>query len=305
MEPASFISDLWQQEIAEQGREGIFLVLLGFIGSFVFIRMSTRIARSPRAQWWPGSIVSEGGVHLHHLVFGIWTMIGAGALGFAAYGNSPWFEICAVLFGVGAGLTVDEFALWVYLDDVYWADRGRSSIDATVIAAAVMLLVLFGVQPVEFDTGSLELVAASVVVILLSLAAVATCFFKQRLMHGLIGIFVFPLALYGALRIGKPASPWARRRYGERNPAKQAKAEQRFRPDRRTERFKEAFRDAVGGAPSEVYEAKLALRQGTAEAVGEVRERAAQADARDGAGSADAQAGSTPGAAPSSRPFNS
>jgi hypothetical protein len=305
MEPASFISDLWREEIVEQGREGLFLVLFGFIGSFTFIRISTRIARSPRAPWWPGSIVSEGGVHLHHLVFGIWTMIGAGALGFWFYGESPWFEVCAVLFGIGAGLTVDEFALWVYLDDVYWADRGRSSVDATVIAAAVMLLVLFGVQPIEFDTGSVELVVGSVIAILVSLAAVAACFFKQRLMHGLIGVFFFPMALYGALRLGKPGSPWARRRYGERNPAKQANAEQRFRPDRRTERLKDRFRDAVGGTPTEVYEAKVALRQGTTEAVDEVRERAAQADARDGAGSADAQATSGTGAASSSRPFNS
>jgi hypothetical protein len=283
VELASFISDLWQREVIAQGREGLFLVLVGFIGSFAFIRMSTRIARSPRAQWWPGSIVSEGGVHLHHLVFGIWTMIGAGALGFASSGSSPLFEICAALFGIGAGLTVDEFALWVYLDDVYWAERGRSSIDATVIAVAVMLLVLVGIQPVEFDTGSVELVIASVIVLLTSLAVVVTCFFKSRLMHGLVGIFFFPISLYGAVRIAKPGSPWARRRYGEHSPAKQAKAEQRFAPDRRTERFKERLRDAIGGTPTDVYEAKIALRQGTQEAVDDVRQRAATADARDGA----------------------
>lgn len=303
MELASFISDLWREEVVEQGREGLFLVLIGFIGSFAFIRMSTRIARSPRAQWWPGSIVSEGGVHLHHLVFGIWLMIGAGALGFSSYGQSPWFEICALLFGIGAGLTVDEFALWVYLDDVYWAERGRASIDATVIAVAVMLLVLLGVQPVEFDTGSVELVVASVVALLVSLAAVATCFFKNRLLHGLVGIFFFPLALYGAVRIGKPGSPWARRRYGERDPVKQAKAEERFDPSRRTERVKERFRDAVGGTPADVYEEKLALRAGTAEAVEEVRERASMAAARDGA--EDAQAASDDNAAPSSRRLSS
>jgi hypothetical protein len=70
-------------------------------------------------------------------------------------------------------------------------------------------------------------------------------------MHGVVGFFVFPIAIYGASRIGKPSSSWARRRYGEYRPEKQAKAEDRFRPDRRTERFKEAFRDIVGGKPSE------------------------------------------------------
>jgi hypothetical protein len=47
-------------------------------------------------------------------------------------------------FSVGAGLTIDEFALWIYLDDVYWAEEGRSSIDAAVISAGLMLLVLLG-----------------------------------------------------------------------------------------------------------------------------------------------------------------
>ena len=92
--------------------------------------------RSPRVPWWPGSVVSESGVHLHHLVFGIVTMMIAGAVGFTVLGDSPWTEICAFAFGVGAGLTIDEFALWVYLEDVYWSEEGRSSIDATVIAAA-------------------------------------------------------------------------------------------------------------------------------------------------------------------------
>ena len=108
--------------------------------------------RSPRVPWWPGSVVSDSGVHLHHLVFGIVTMMIAGTLGFAALGHSPYAEICAFVFGVGAGLTIDEFALWVYLDDVYWAEEGRSSIDATVIAAAAMGLVVLGINP--FDIGS-------------------------------------------------------------------------------------------------------------------------------------------------------
>ena len=64
----------------------------------------------------------------------------------------------------------------------------------------------------------------------------------------MVGFFLFPLAIYGACRIGKPESPWAHRFYGERKPAKQAKAERRFPADRRTERFKEGFRDAIGGS---------------------------------------------------------
>lgn len=271
---ASIFTDFWDS-LVEHDEQGIFLVLAGFVLSFAFIRMSTRLMRSPRVSWWPGSVVSDSGVHLHHLVFGIVTMMIAGTLGFAALGNSPYVEICAFAFGVGAGLTIDEFALWVYLDDVYWAEEGRSSIDATVIAAAGMFLILIGSTPFSFDTSSPVQIVGSVLGALLVFLMVAICFAKQRLMHGAIGFFILPIAIYGAARLGKPGSAWARRRYGERNPAKQRRAEERFPPDRRTERFKNAFRDIVGGKPSEgVAAVQQEALAATREAADEVRHRA-------------------------------
>jgi hypothetical protein len=277
MTTASIFSDFWNDQILADEKQGLFLVLVGFILSFAFIRMSTRLMRSPRVPWWPGSVVSDGGVHLHHLVFGIVTMMLAGTLGLAALGDSPLTEICAFFFGVGAGLTIDEFALWVYLDDVYWAEEGRASIDATVIAAAGMMLILLGFSPFSFDTGSLEQTIASILGAALVFGLVAICFAKQRVLHGTIGFFIFPIAIYGAVRIGKPGSPWARRRYAERRPAKQAKAETRFPPDRRTERFKNAFRDMVGGKPNEgVAAAAEEALAATREAAEEIRHRAEQ-----------------------------
>jgi hypothetical protein len=274
MTTALILADFWSDRIVAHERQGVFLVLVGFILSFAFIRMSTRLMRSPKVPWWPGSVVSESGVHLHHLVFGIVAMMIAGTLGFAAHGASPWAEICGFLFGVGAGLTIDEFALWVYLDDVYWAEQGRSSIDATVIAAAAMALIVLGVNPLDLGSES-EGIAALAVSGLLLVAVVGICFLKGRRMHGIIGFFVFPLALYGACRIGKPDSGWARRRYGVRRPRKQAKSEARFPPDRRTDRFKEAFRDIVGGKPSEgVTAARDEALAATRAATTEVRERA-------------------------------
>ncbi len=274
MTEASFVSDLWNEHILANNRQGVFLVLVGFILSFAFIRMSTRLMRSPKVPWWPGSVVSDSGVHLHHLVFGIVTMMIAGTLGFAAHGESPWAEICGFLFGVGAGLTIDEFALWVYLDDVYWAEEGRSSIDATVIAAAAMGLVVLGVNPLDTGTeseGWLALIVSGLLLVLV----VSICFLKGRRLHGIIGFFVFPIALYGACRIGKPDSAWARRRYGERRPKKQVKSAGRFPPGRRTERYKEAFRDIVGGKPSEgVAAARDEALAATREATAEVRKRA-------------------------------
>ncbi len=276
MTSASILSSFWGN-LEDNHEQAVFLVLVGFIGSFAFIRMSTRIIRSESVSWWPGNVESESGVHVHHLVFGIVTMMIAGTLGFVADGRAPFTEICALGFGIGVGLTIDEFALWVHLEDVYWTKEGRSSIDATVIAAAAMLLIVLGANPLTIDSGSPALVITSILATLLAFVMVAICFLKGRIMHGVIGFFVFPIAIYGACRIGKPDSAWGRRRYGERRPKKQAKAEGRFPPGRRTERFKEAFRDIVGGKPSEGLaavgdEAVAATR----EAGVEVRERAEQ-----------------------------
>ena len=253
---ASLISDFWNDQLVEHGRQWVFLVLLGFVGSFAFIRMSTRLMRSPRVPWWPGSIES-GGVHVHHLVFGIVLMMAAGTISFGGFATDVIYGICAVLFGIGMGLTIDEFALWVHLDDVYWAEEGRRSIDATVIAVAGLALILLGVRPFEFDTGSAGEIAASLALLLFHFTCVAICFLKHRMAHGFVGLLIPVFDVYGAVRLGKPGSPWARRFYGERNPRKQARAERRFRPDRRTERFKESVRTAIGGATETEYLAKI------------------------------------------------
>jgi hypothetical protein len=245
----SIFSDFWNEQLVEHHEQAVFCVLAGFLAAFAFIRMSTRLMRSPRVPWWPGSIVSEGGVHIHHLVLGICLMLIAGTLGFAAFDSSPWVEICAALFGIGAGLTFDEFALWVHLEDVYWTEEGRSSIDAAVIAVVAMMLVVLGARPFDVSSGTVADLVVSLAGAVVVLLLVVVCFAKRRVMHGTVGFFVWPVAAYGSVRIGKPDSPWARRFYGDRDPAKQALAADRFRPDRRTERFKQRFRDIVGGVP--------------------------------------------------------
>ena len=257
---ASIISDFWDDLVASD-RQWLFLVLLGLVLSFGFIRMSTRLMRSPRVPWWPGSVVSDSGVHVHHLVFGIVLMMLAGTLSFAGFAVSPIYEICALLFGVGIGLTIDEFALWVRLEDVYWAKEGRSSVDAAVIVTALLGLVILRVRPFNVETGSVGAVIGTIVAVVLAIAVVVICFLKERRAHGTAGILVQPVAIYAACRLAKPDSYWAGRFYGERNPKKQARAAARFRPGRRTDRFKEKVRDALGGVTEEEYEAKIADRR--------------------------------------------
>jgi hypothetical protein len=261
----SFISDFWNDQLVDHGRQYLFLVFVGFIGSFGFIRLSARLMRSPRVPWWPGSVVSDSGVHLHHLVWGIGAMMASGVISFALLSTGWWYDVCAVVFGIGMGLTIDEFALWIHLDDVYWSREGRSSIDASVIAVAFMGLILVGGFSIDVHAPAPFDVLGTVATVAAILALSGMCFLKQRVFHGAIGLLVIPVALYGAARIGKPTSPWARRFYGERRPHKQAKAERRFRPDRRTELLKDRVRDAIGGVTGEEYAARQVERASATE----------------------------------------
>jgi hypothetical protein len=239
-------------------RTSVLIIFGSFLLSFLFIRTSARLMRSPKVPWWPGSVTTEGGLHIHHLVFGIVLMLIGGTLGFALdESSSPWIELAAAAFGIGAGLTFDEFALWVHLEDVYWSDEGRQSVDAAVIAIGFVGLVLTGAFSTSLDTASPLLIVVSIVLLLFELTIVFICFSKFRLMHGMAGLIIAPLAWWGAARLAKPNSPWAKRFYGERNPEKQARAEARY-GSRRVDRFKDRFRDAIGGSTTEEIEQRRA-----------------------------------------------
>lgn len=221
------------------------LVLVAFLLSFAFIRTSARMNRSPRFQWWPGS-VETGGLHIHHLVWGISLLLISGFVAFATEFDTPWAQITAVGFGIGAGLTLDEFALWLRLEDVYWADEGRASLDAIVLATVFAVVVMLGVRPLGLDAPADKLAATVVVIVFVSIAAVA--FLKGRFVLGIVSLHIPLVGLYVALRLATPGSPWAHWRYSGH---KLARAQHRFRPDRPAARRRTRLLDAIGGAPSE------------------------------------------------------
>jgi hypothetical protein len=196
--------------------------------------------RSPKVPWWPGSVTTDGGLHVHHLVFGIVLLLATG-FALALQPPSPWLEIFAAGFGIGAGLTLDEYALWLHLEDVYWAEEGRRSVDAVVIAAVLGGLLLMGFLPFSTDDGAGPIVVTMLIVLALSALAIL----KGKIVMGVAGVLFPIIGLIGAIRLAKPGSFWAERRY-EPGSRKLARATKRY--ERHTRRY-QRFQDQVAGAP--------------------------------------------------------
>ena len=227
----------------EEQRAG-FVVLAAFLVSFGFIRTSARLMRSPKVPWWPGSVTTSSGLHLHHLVWGTVLMLLSGFLAFVTPDSSPTTEILAGIFGVGAGLTLDEFALLIHLRDVYWAEEGRASFDAVIVAAILGGLIVLGLTPFDLknNASSVDTLAFAVGTALL-LAVLAIL--KGRHLLGLIGVFVPLASIVGVIRLASPRSPWARRFY---KPGSHKLARSEARWERSTQR-RRRLADAIAGAP--------------------------------------------------------
>ena len=220
------IGSLYDRAIVDTGRQPEFLFFVAFLVTFGFIRTSAHLIRA-QVKWWPGN-VEVGGTHIHHLVWGIGLMMISGYVGVTIAPPSPWQEIVSVLFGVGMGLALDEFALWLDLKDVYWSDQGRKSIDAVIVAATITGMVLVGFTAwidvaTEVEDAVFAIVGAfGVLTIVFTLVNLA----KEKFAMALIGLFVPPVGLVGAFRLGRPRSLWARLFY--RSERKKTRARERF-----------------------------------------------------------------------------
>ena len=237
--------EISQHFLDDRGQRCGFVLLAAFLISFMFIRTSARLIRSPKVTWWPGSVETKSGLHLHHLVWGICLMMSSGFLNFALAPLSPWAEILGPRFGVGAGLTLDEFALWVHLEDVYWSQEGRSSLDAVVVATLLGGMIVLGLAP--FDLANQEgSISSLVVFILIDIGLASLAIVKGKPLLGLVGIFVPFASIVGAVRLATPHSPWARRRYAPDS----KKLERSSARWQRLQKRRTWLSDAIGGTPS-------------------------------------------------------
>jgi hypothetical protein len=238
-----------QHFLDDRGQRAGFILLGFFLASFLFIRTSARLIRNPKITWWPGSVTTKGGLHLHHLVWGIVLILVSGFLNFVLRPGSPGVEILAAMFGIGAGLTLDEFALWIHLEDVYWSQEGRVSIDAVVVATLLGGLIVLGIAPFDLSNRATP-IESLVLVIVIDLIFSSLAILKGKPMLGLLGVFVPVFSIVGAVRLAAPSSPWARRRYA---PEGHRMTRSRARYKRVRERRRRLM-NAIGGAPSQTVE---------------------------------------------------
>jgi hypothetical protein len=219
------IQRAYETHIEAAGNELHFLLLLSFLCSFGFIRTSAHMIRA-QVSWWPGNVQTKGGTHIHHLVWGILLVLTMGYLGLSFDLGTPWIELVVIVFGIGMGLTLDEFALWLNLKDVYWQEQGRQSIDAVVVTTTLLVISLLGLQfwidvreaiLLAIGVGGESFVGDESALILLAFQLIgaglaAICFLKGKTMIGIVGLFIPIVALFGAVTKARPDSRWERRR---------------------------------------------------------------------------------------------
>ncbi|MFY9844625.1 MAG: hypothetical protein WA718_03920 [Terriglobales bacterium] len=134
---------LVHQRIADRPRRRLFLASVSFFLTFALVRGMVFCIRH---QIPPFHYIIMGGRHIHHLVPGILILLGVGYGWLCEFGTgsdaSSIFasSLMSLLYGVGAALTLDEFALWLNLKDVYFVREGRSSIDAVILFGSLLAI---------------------------------------------------------------------------------------------------------------------------------------------------------------------
>ncbi|MGV1086955.1 MAG: hypothetical protein ACOYBX_03130 [Mycobacterium sp.] len=234
------------------GRLPLMWCLIAFILTFFITRSITRYIRdaadksgpgesAPHKWWQPHNISGAGGLHIHHAVFGVILVLVAGVamVTLAASGTNHQFTAAGIVFGIGAALVLDEFALILHLQDVYWTEDGRTSVDAVFVAVAVAGLLVMGFNPLSFfnigiwrDDTSVLARTTVIIMALVSLAVAVVVLLKGKLWTGLLGMFIPPLLFIGAIRLARPHAPWARWYYQDK-PRKMHRAMERERYLRR------------------------------------------------------------------------
>lgn len=141
------LGSLIAERIPDRPHRRLFLASISFFLTFACVRALTY---SIHYHVGPFHDITMEGKHIHHLVWGILLLLFVGYSWLLELGNQGTFRsivasrLIALMYGAGSALTLDEFALWLNLRDVYWAREGRSSIDAIVLFGSLLAIATWG-----------------------------------------------------------------------------------------------------------------------------------------------------------------
>ncbi|MEU9153162.1 hypothetical protein AB0D59_22005 [Streptomyces sp. NPDC048417] len=250
-----------ERNVIEPGKLPLLLALTAFVLTFVITRVVTRLIRAGKG---PFGDVKAGGLHIHHVVPGV-VLVVIGGFGAVAGGRQGFgAALAAIVFGIGAGLVLDEFALILHLDDVYWTEEGRQSVEVVVITAAMVGLLLAGFSPFGVNDISADelqdrgaVVANIVANFFFSLVALS----KGKARLAIFGVVVPFVGVVGAVRLARPGSAWARRFYGNRPRARARSGLRAYHHDRRWARLSRTLQDWIGGKPDRPEPARVPGRR--------------------------------------------
>lgn len=242
----------FEVNIVEPGKLPLLLALAAFVLTFAVTRFITRMIRAGKG---PFRNITPGGVHVHHVVPGVVLSVigGFGAVASGHHGVTA--AVCAVIFGMGAGLVLDEFALILHLDDVYWTEEGRQSVEVVVLTAALVLLVLAGFSPFgvnELSSDEQQSRLGVVLTLIVNFCFVLIALFKGKARLAVVGTLVPFVALIGAIRLARSTSMWAKRFYRKRHRARARAMLRAYHHDVRWAGPRRRFQDLIGGAPDRV-----------------------------------------------------
>ncbi|WP_406493612.1 hypothetical protein OG936_08455 [Streptomyces sp. NBC_00846] len=242
----------FEVNIVEPGKLPLLLALAAFVLTFAVTRFITRMIRAGKG---PFRNITPGGVHVHHVVPGVVLSVigGFGAVASGHHGVTA--AVCAVIFGMGAGLVLDEFALILHLDDVYWTEEGRQSVEVVVLTAALVLLVLAGFSPLgvnELSSDEQQSRFGVVLTLIVNFCFVLIALFKGKARLAVVGTLVPFVALIGAIRLARPTSMWAKHFYRNRHRARARAMLRAYHHDVRWVGPRRRFQDLIGGAPDRV-----------------------------------------------------
>lgn len=240
------MNEWFQREVVDSGRLPLFLCFAAFLVTFVTTRVITRMIRADRGPF--KNNVSASGLHVHHAVPGVILLVIGALTAVATDTDTRWATVAALFVGVGTSLVLDEFALILHLEDVYWAEEGRISVEMVSLAVASMGLVLVGFTPFDLSQEDSAALSAIFGAFALHLVLIVACVSKGKYKMAFFGVFFTVLALIGALRLARPGSRWARRRYGPNKLARATARAAQF--DARVGPALEWVSDFVAGTPT-------------------------------------------------------